>query len=197
MGLKLSLMSEKFRKSSINGFIVLNLLTVFYFNSPSWFTPLIQRLAEPLPAPLKSSWAFIQRSFGQYGHVTGMNGRWFMFGHQSRFNWWFFIMSTHFDGQTVALPLERQSSRTFWQDVLFDFKEAKFHLNLLTMERARLAYARYLCRQYPEAGGLPIQSIVFEIHQQRILPPQEAASANGHLSNQIRAQVFLNYPCVN
>jgi hypothetical protein len=113
-------------------------------------------------------------------YFVGLNGKWQMYGGQSRFNWRY-IISAHYDNgeQTadVILPLPRQSERTWWQSKFCDYKEAKFLLNIYGDELARETYARYLARQYPEHEGLPISRIRYTLAIQHILPPIVAEKA--------------------
>ncbi|MFT5524237.1 MAG: hypothetical protein ACI9HK_002188 [Pirellulaceae bacterium] len=112
-----------------------------------------------------------------YAYIVGADNRWQMFGGQSRFNWRYNISATYSDGtavRSVDLPLPRQSPRTVAQLMFFDFREAKFHLNIYGDKIARESYARYLGRQYPTAGGLPIQSITYHMYHQMILTPEQA-----------------------
>ena len=126
----------------------------------------------------------------RYAHLVGLDNRWQMFGRQARFNWWYVITARYADPEEIVLSLPRQSKRTFLQRTLFDFKEAKFHLNLYGSDEGRKAYARYLCRQHPTHKGAPIESITFELHYQNILEPEEAAKRGIHVDPTIHRRVL-------
>jgi hypothetical protein len=108
---------------------------------------------------------------------VGADNRWQMFGGQSRFNWRYNVSATYSDGtvtKSVDLPLPRQSPRTLAQLLFYDFREAKFHLNIYGDKIARESYARYLGREYSTSDGLPIQSITYHMYHQMILTPDQA-----------------------
>jgi hypothetical protein len=110
------------------------------------------------------------------GYVSGLSSKWQMYGGQSRFNWRYIISAVYIDdegnrSEEVVLPLPRQSERTWAEEKLFDFKEAKFLLNIYSDELARETYARYLARQYPRRNGRTISSIRINLVTQNILPP--------------------------
>ena len=81
-----------------------------------------------------------------------------MFSSQPRFNWWFGIEAVTADG-AFELPVPLQGDRTLAQRSLFDFREAKFHLNLYSSESLRDRYARYLCRQFPIVNGQGVRAV--------------------------------------
>jgi hypothetical protein len=110
------------------------------------------------------------------GYVSGLSSKWQMYGGQSRFNWRYIISAIYVDeegnkSEEVVLPLPRQSARTWAEEKLFDFKEAKFLLNIYSDELARETYARYLARQYPQWNGRSISSIRVNLATQNIIPP--------------------------
>jgi len=129
------------------------------------------------------------RYLRKYAHYTGLDNRWQMFGLQSRFNWWYVIKARYREGsreEEIVLDLPRQSEqsgvpRTRWQYHFFDFREGKFHLNMYREPYDRAAYARYLARKYPEHDGMPVESVVYELHFQHIKPPEEARRTGSHL----------------
>jgi hypothetical protein len=110
------------------------------------------------------------------GYVSGLSAKWQMYGGQSRFNWRYIISAVYVDeegnkSEEVVLPLPRQSARTWAEEKLFDFKEAKFLLNIYSDELARETYSRYLARQYPQWNGRTISSIRINLVTQNIIPP--------------------------
>ncbi len=109
-------------------------------------------------------------------HLLGLSGKWQMYGGQSRFNWSYVITGVYVDSESGestenVLPLPRQSQRSFVEENLLDFKEAKFLLNIYGDEKARETYARYLARQFPSNDGKRISKIRFTLATQQILPP--------------------------
>ena len=111
-----------------------------------------------------------------YAYYLGLGVKWQMFGRQSRFNWYYVITGVYVDsdsGESTEriLPLPRQSERSFIEENLLDFKEAKFLLNIYNDEKAREMYARYLARQFPSNDGKRISKIRFTLATQHILPP--------------------------
>lgn len=129
-------------------------------------------------------------------HIAGLDNKWQMYGGQSRFNWKFVIVGTYRQGEEfrdVILPLPRQSERTFWQRNLWDFKEAKFHLNIYNDALARETYARYLARQYPLDGGALLDRVRFELHIQYIIPPMVAVKLQKLLEDQTVSQVISDF----
>jgi hypothetical protein len=109
-------------------------------------------------------------------HCLGLSGKWQMYGGQSRFNWSYVITGVYVDSESGestenVLPLPRQSQRSFVEENLLDFKEAKFLLNIYGDEKARETYARYLSRQFPSNDGKRISKIRFTLATQQILPP--------------------------
>jgi hypothetical protein len=113
-----------------------------------------------------------------------------MYGGQSRFNWSYIITGVYVDtgsGESTEsiLPLPRQSERSFVEDKILDFKEAKFLLNLYGDEKARETYARYLARQFPSNDGKTISRIRFTLATQQILPPLIAVREQRLLEPQV------------
>ncbi|MEO8494395.1 MAG: hypothetical protein ABI614_04960 [Planctomycetota bacterium] len=170
-------LSRSLRRCAISLFIVANLGTILFMNRPHALSEsVVERVAKGSP-----SGAYRLRQTGwcihRYAHVVGLDNRWQMFGRQSRFNWWYVITATYSDGrtsQTVPLPTPTQSARTFWQRVLFDFREAKFHLNIYSDRLARESYSRYLARQFPQRDERAIRTITWQLAYQPILPPDES-----------------------
>ncbi len=189
-------------KGLISAFIILNLATVGYVNRPAWLSEAWDNTVNALPAPipwLKKKGELIPR---MYGHVTGLDRYWDMFSNLPRFNWWYVIKAEYADGTTVLLPLPRQSERTFLQRHFFDFKEAKFELNIYPRAgppqseevlRYRKAYAYYLARQYPTHNGAPIRAILWEVRTQRLLPAIQAELAGTHLDPEVALLVLDDF----
>ena len=150
-------------KFGMSLFIVLNILTVLYMN-----------LAHKKIAYYGDQYRYV---ISQYAHIVGLDNRWTMFSSMNRHNWRYQITANYTDGrrtEQVVLPLPLQSERTFLQRNFFDSTEAKFHLNTHSQTTPKEAWARYLCRKFPEHNGMSIDSVVFKIQIQNILDPEEA-----------------------
>lgn len=190
------ILRSRITRAGVGVFIALNLATVLFMNRPAWVTQAINRALAASHSSIIGQW---ERGgewlIAQYAHAVGLDNRWQMFSHNSRFNWWYVIEGRYADGAIVVLPLPRQSRRTFWQWALFDFKVAKFHLNLYTDPAAREAYAHYLCRHYPLHANAPIQAIVWELHHQMIRDPMEAAAQGSHLEPHSYGQLLHDFQC--
>jgi hypothetical protein len=118
-----------------------------------------------------------------------------MFGRQSRFGWRYLISAEYGDSQEVLLPLPRQSPRSDWQNFLFDFRDAKFMLNVYQSRNARKGWAYALCRDYPVNEGSPIRAIRFDLEIQEILLPAQALASGSHLSPEVKRELLDLFPC--
>lgn len=177
-------------------FIMLNLGTVLYMNTPFSLESLGNRILDTrLPYSISRVLRLGSWSLQRYAHLVALDSRWQMFGRQSHFSWRYLISAKYQNSDLVLLPLPRQSQRTGWQDFLFDFREAKFMLNLFQSREARRGWAYALCREYPLHEGSAIHSILFELETQTILPPSEALAGNTHLSPQVNRGVLDAFPC--
>jgi hypothetical protein len=185
------------RKALISAFILLNLGVVLFVNRPFRLIRAVQWHALT-KLPPRTVYGLSLAAWGvlRYAHLAGLDNRWEMFGRQSRFHWRYLIQAKDEEGRTAVLPLPRQSPRTFWQKYFFDFREAKFHLNLYARPAARQAYARYLCRKFPEAGGRPVRSIVFELEYQHLVPLDQAAARGTHLETDVHQELLDEFTCV-
>lgn len=189
-------MREHPPKAFISAFIILNLFTILFSN---WPIRLIDAANKVLDKQIPPSLAYQIRRGGwliqQYAHLVGLDNRWTMFAHNSRFNWWDVLKAQYADGDTVVLPLPLQSRRALWEQTLIDFKEVKFHLNIYNNAAARRRYARYLCRAYPRRNGSPVTAIMWELHWQNILSPSDAATRGTPFEPARYFQVLDTVPC--
>jgi len=119
-----------------------------------------------------------------------------MFSHQSRFNWWYGVQALSASGSVQDLNVPGVGERTFGQRALFDFREAKYHLNLYGDEDLRQRYGRYLCREVARAGGEPVHSIRFLLHHQDLLYPEEARRRGTHLEPEIFTRTLNEFSCL-
>ena len=183
-------------RSCVSVFVVLNLGTVLYMNSPLVLETLGNRVLDSqVPSSLTRVLRLSGWSVQRYAHLVGLDNRWQMFGRQSRFNWRYLISAEYDDSQEVLLPLPRQSPRSWWQDFLFDFREAKFMLNVYQNRDARKGWAYALCRDYPMNEGSPVRAIRFDLVVQEILPAAQARESGRHLSPQLRRGLLDKFPC--
>lgn len=156
-------------------------------NRPDWAEDWISRLGWSE----KYQYKYLGWVTHKVAHYCGLDNRWEMFGRQSRFNWEFDIQAQYSATETpVSLPLPRQSKRSFFEKMIIDFKEAKFHLNLYANEDERAGYARYLARNYPDAKGRYPVRIIYNLKWQNILPRKIASEQMIHLENDV-----YNYFC--
>ena len=187
---------SKTRKFIISLFIVLNMGTVLFMNRPNTFINTVNGVMNSFDSPaIKYKTALCSWYIKTYAHIVGLDNRWQMFGRQSRFNWWYLIKAKYANSEIITLPLPRQSPRTWFQSFLIDFKEGKFHLNMYSNPVNRESYSRYLCRQYPNLSGVPIESIIFELHYQYILTPKEAAKQGRCLDPNTYSNVLNEFKC--
>lgn len=175
------------RKTLISAFIILNLSTVIYMNRPILVDTKIKESFSAM-----ASWRIEYAGWmiARYAHLVGLDNRWQMFGQQSRFQWWYVIKAKYKNNEERVLPLAMQSERTFWENFLFDFKEAKIYLNLYTRPDFREVYAHYLGRQFPELEGSPVTSVIYELHWRNILSPLEAKRRGFHLEKESHKQLL-------
>ena len=187
---------EILKKILIYVFVVINIFTVLFMNRPIFFIRDVNRIIENYHSPnIAYKVQLLSWYIKSYAHIVGLDNQWQMFGRQSRFNWWYLIKAKYNNSQTIVLPLPRQTSRNFIERNLIDFKEGKFHLNMYNNEIGRETYSRYLCRKFSNLDGSPIQSIVFELWYQYILPPEEAKHKEKCLDPNIYSQTLNEFKC--
>jgi hypothetical protein len=184
---------EKRRRALLSCFICLNLGTVLYMNFSSSFDTSANQFLASVPGG--SLLRLVGWADARYAHAAGLDNRWVMFGYQSRFNWRYLIKGQYRNRSSVVLPIEGQMPRTFWQRNLFDFKEAKFRLNIYPSKAARQAYGEYLCRQFPSSDGWPIESVLIELHTESIAAREVAESSGSHRSSEITSILMDRVPC--
>ena len=186
------------KKALISVFVTLNLTIICGMNLPDAWSQFGYFLAENFSGPTtKYRFQVTMYHVFRYANMVGLDNRWHMFGHQSRFNWHYIITGIYSDGKTtkeVALPDPRQMPRNFWQHNFTDFKEGKFHLILYGSEQGRLAYAYYLARTNPSADGLPIKQVDYKLVTQNIREPWEAHELGFHLDPDIQTRQLNSFP---
>lgn len=182
------------RKLLAGGFLFLNLTAAVYANRPL-FGKTLQEARSQQP---ETEGEYYRLYFGwlieSYANEVGLDNRWQMFGHQSRFNWWYRIEAVYASGEAVLLPIPGQSERTWFERTFVDFKEAKFALNIYVSRAAREAYAQYLARRFPERNGSRIQKIMWKLAWQNIRSQEEAAEKGSHLEPETGEQTLDVFP---
>jgi hypothetical protein len=187
-------------KTLISMFAVLNIVTVFRSNRTSWASRAIGFatggvLGEMAGYRLRYTGWLIDR----YAHLSGLNNRWEMFSHQSRFNWWYGIQAVTPDQTAVDLNLPGVGQRTFAQRTFFDFREAKYHLNLYPDPTLRQRYGRYLCSglarvRVPDHGR--VEKIRFLLHHQMLRSRADARVLGTHLEPNIFTRTLDEVSCL-
>ncbi len=185
----------RYKKVLVTIFIFLNLATVLFMNRPPWIAVGWRKLLIEIHPTLATGNDRAEFQFYRYAHGTGLDARWKMFSYSTHHNWRYEIKAQYADGTEVVLPLARQSPRTFLQNWLFDFRTAKFHLNIYSSPWQRESYARYLCRRYRNRDGVSIDSIIWKRHDQKIFDPITAKARGTHRDFQTYKTILGHYPC--
>lgn len=183
-------------KLFISLFIILNILTILFMNCPVFVQNAFQQTLKSYQSPdIEYKLNLIGWQIAGYAHFVGLDNRWQMFGRQTRFNWWYVIKAKYDNLKEVVLPLSGQEPRSFLRKEFIDFKEAKFYLNIYTRAFQRETYARYLCRQFPTNENSRINSIIYELHWQNILPPDQAKLTGMVLHPGLYSQILNEFKC--
>lgn len=181
-----------FKKIIISIFVSFTLFTILFINCPLFVLKAANETLDKYNAPVFAHKVrFIAWLIRRYAHLVGIDNRWQMFSTLHRFNWWYVVSAKYKDSGSITLPIPMQSKRTFLEKEFIDFKEAKFYLNIYNNALGREAYAHYLCRQYPKLDGSPIESIIYELNYQNILPLKEARKQKRTQEHKIN-NMFLN-----
>ena len=184
------------RKVIISLFVSLNIITVLFMNRPLQFVEAANKTIQVFNSEeLTGELNYCSNLIKMYAHIFGLDNRWQMFGRQSRFNWWYLISGKYADSSVVTLPVPFQAKRTLWESLFVDFKEGKFDLNLYNDPGGREIYSRYLCRKYASRNASPIQSIIFDLYFQHILPPEEADQVGFYMHPGIYSQPLNEFQC--
>lgn len=190
-----------FKKILISLFAIANISTLAFINLGEEFKTYFNRnYSESLSAQTTYHLQQTEWYVRRYAHIVGLDNKWQMFGHLSRFNWWYVIKGRY--GQEnnlteVLLPLPSQSPRSFFERNFIDFKEAKFELNIYRDLEAKKTYSRYLCRSFAQNNGKSIDSITWDLEYQMILDPAEVGSSNIYLHPTIGSKHLLDFSCDN
>lgn len=186
----------KIKRFLISCFAVLNIFTVLFMNRPESFSVSVNAwLEKKVSTGMTYRFRYAAWLLAHYAHVVGLDNRWQMFSWMPRFNWQYLIQARYDNGQRLVLPLFQQSQRSFGEKWFYDFKEAKFHLNIYLDPGGRESYARYLCRQYPRHEDSTIRSILWEVHYQNILEPSEVRRGTDYLEPLVTSTVLNEFAC--
>lgn len=184
------------KKVLMSAFAILNLLCVLLSNEPDWSSRWRENTAtriQPQPLYRMRQTEWLVRT---YSYLVGLDNYWTLFSYMPRFNHWYSIKAHYADGTDRLLPLPMQSKRTFWEHYFFDFRTAKFYLNIYRSEDGRRRYARELCRLYPEFNGSPVQSINIDLYHQNILDRKEALRQGRTMEPQSYHQPYGQVSCL-
>ena len=184
-------------KAIISMFCCLNLGTVLFMNRPFWLMEDTSRFINGHFSPMTAwrsgvaSW-WVQK----YAYLAGLDNRWRMFSYAYRSNWWYVFVGRYSDSSSVTLP---PSPSGLLERDFFNFREAKFHLNIYANPSAQAAYADYLCRTYGRIDGhaasATLQSITLELHYQGYLDREEALRVGTHLEPNSHSMVKDFFRC--
>ena len=176
----------RLRMAAISLYCVGQLLVILFSNRPDWLTTgsneWLNEYAPDIWLYRTSRMSYLMQ---RYARIVGLDNRWQMFGHQSRFNWWFRIQGVYGEGpeaRRILLPDPRQMDRTMWQRNIVDFKEAKFLLNMYGDLESKGAYSAYLARTNPVFEGKSIHAVEWELFYQPIYPIEDAQILHTHLN---------------
>ena len=181
-------MLPSIKKIIISIFVTMNIVAVLYSNKPGFISTISNKFVNGCFSKVAATNIhymsnFIENKIRWYAYLVGLNNHWIMFSFQPRYNWWYRIKAKYENSEIVLLPLPRQSKRTFWQKIFFDFKEAKLEHNLYGNKKRRDNYANYLCRTFKIYKNSKIDSIIWELHSKSILPPKEACIKGMYMGN--------------
>ena len=187
-------------KTLVSCFVILNVLAILRSNRPVWAGRVVEAAVDDAFGPhALYRTRYAGWMLDRYAHLSGLNNRWVMFSHQSRFNWWYGVQAIGPDNVAADLNLPLIGERSMSQQILFDFREAKYHLNLYSSLDLRTRYARYLCRQLPVTTGtygLQVQAIRFLLHHQELLYPAQARERGTHLEPDIYTRTLNEVTCL-
>ena len=186
---------KRLRRLLISLFAVINVATVLVVNRTDPVISAADKYVLQYLLPPVFHNQKIRNFFIYYAAYTGLDPRWTMFGRTQIYDWWHVIKAEYANSKVVVLPIPTQTSRTFMQRAFFDYKEIKFHVNIHESIPGQKAYASYLCRQYPIYDGLPIQSIIMEVHWQTRRDPYEAKIQGYHIMPGTSNRLIGAYPC--
>ncbi len=172
------------RKVFLLLFFALNLLAALIANRPKWFETPSYTVNQVL-------W-----QLRRYAHWTGTDARWEMFSYMYRDDWKLVFKARSRGAEDeMVLPLALQSPRSFLEDWLFDFKEAKIRLNIYSDKNHRERYQRFLCRNWNNSNTDQLAYVACDLESQPLLPRSLARAMNQHRVGHIKITRFDETPC--
>lgn len=140
----------------------------------------------------------VSRASHFFGQGAGLVTLWRMFTPIPTSRWRNRYYGIYADGSDRLLPLPLQSERRFLDRFFFDFREAKFQVNMFYFPGSRRQYANYLCRIYKSNNqGREISSIKRVLQAQKIYSPAEAREKGRFLEETIGTVEEEKFPCEN
>ncbi len=185
------------KKVLVSLFAVLNLCCVLFANEPDWAQRARARWAEG-----KDPWTVyrveqLEWYLRTYSYYVGLDNYWTLFSSLPRFNYWYVITADYTDGSRRLLPLPLQGKRSFMQRYFFDFRAAKYYLNIYNHQPEMERYERYLCRQFPGDESAQIVSVKIELYHQNIYPREVALERGSTHEPQFYHRTFSEVSCLN
>jgi hypothetical protein len=180
-------------KVFICAFILLNFITIINSNRPQWL--LVERIL-PSNTTINDFMNQFRWRISMYAHYAGLDNRWEMFSFIYREDW-FLVFKARYEGeeQDVYLPLALQSERRFIDKWFYDFREAKYRLNIYGSKGARQHYAKWLCEKYNMKDNHPILYVAVDYETTDILPREQARELGHHLGDKKITKRFDLVPC--
>ena len=170
----------------ISIFILVNLFTIVYYNTPQRIRKITNKIFPPLKLIM------------QYAPRIGITGNWRMFTSIEKNNWWVAIKGVYKgSSKEVILPLPLQSKRTFMETYFYDFREVKFIITLLREKCRQKYYAIYLCRKFQDYEGHKIEKIIYEVYKQEKYRPKEACKIGYYTEPVIERTIVSTYNCMD
>jgi hypothetical protein len=185
------------KKVLISVFAVLNICCVLISNKPNWLERASERVSSGWDP--YTQWRIQQLQWGlrTYAFLVGLDNYWTLFSYLPRFNHWYSITATYTDGSTRLLPLPMQGDRTFWERYFFDFRAAKYYLNIYNQTFLMDRYGRYLCKRFAEYGSAQAVSVTIELYHQNILPREVARKRHTPVEPQAYHRTFSHVSCLD
>lgn len=171
---------QKIKKPIISLFILLNLFTFLFYLCP-------QRIKKYINKSYSSVSKLPNKRFppfwvlNKYSQFTGLNNRWGMFTTPDSRNWWLTVKAKYKNNKIITLPLPKQSKRTFIEKFVFDFRETQYRARIYNEKSRQKRYAYFLCRNFSSYEKSPVESIIFERQEQKVLELKEASKRGYYL----------------
>lgn len=180
-------------KVFIYAFVLLNFIAIINSNRPQWL--LVERIL-PSNTTINYFMNHFRWRISIYAHYAGLDNRWEMFSFIYREDW-FLVFKARYEGeeQDVYLPLALQSERRFIDEWFYDFREAKYRLNIFGNQGARQHYAKWLCKKYKMKDNHRILYVAVDYETTDILPREQARELGNHLGDKKMTKRFDLVAC--